>query len=190
MLANLTSVIEAIVASINIVTVISSIITIIVSLPLIVGFTQSMIYRLLRKKGRYEGIWHAYHFTSMHGKTLLRHEVWVIKRNIVNKLIITTKDPKNPDLEYKGVISKERNYLLILLKGGHDEEVQMRFFDIIPTGQDIAFGLAMGVDFDNKPQCLIRIMSRKEFTDEEARDLLLSKTKIKNPPGIISINDS
>ena len=81
----------------------------------------------------------------------------------------------------------ERNYLLILLKGvRHKEEVQMRFFDIIPTGQDIAFGLSMGVDFDNKPQCIVRIMSRKKLTDEEARAILLSKTMIKEP-GILCI---
>lgn len=61
----------------------------------------------------------------------------------------------------------------------HEEQVQMRFFDIIPTGQDIAFGLVMGVDFDNEPQSLVRIMSRREFSDEEAEKLLLSKTIVK-----------
>lgn len=64
----------------------------------------------------------------------------------------------------------------------------MRFFNIIPTGQDIAYGLAMGVDFDNKPQCLVRIISRKELTEEEAKEVLLSKTIIREP-GIIGISE-
>jgi uncharacterized membrane protein (Fun14 family) len=168
--------------------IIASAIIIGYALPYITKFVQFIVGFPFRKESL-EGTWHAYHFTRMHNETFLRYEKWTIKRNLLNRLIIETEDPKNPDLKYKGVISAERNYLLILLKGvKHKEEVQMRFFDIIPTGQDIAFGLAMGVDFANKPQCLIRIMSRKKLIDEEAREILQSKTMIKEP-GIISISE-
>lgn len=170
------------------VTIVASAITIGYALPYIVKFIQFIVSLLFRKE-LLQGTWHAYHFTQMHGKTFLRYERWMIKRDLLNRLIITTEDPTNPDLKYKGVISVERNYLLILLKGvRHREEVQMRFFDIIPTGQDIAFGLAMGVDFDNKPQCLVRIMSRKELTKKEAEEILSSKTIIRDP-GIIGISN-
>ena len=162
----------------------------------IIGYTLPYLIKLicyivslLFGKELLGGTWHVYHFTRMRGTTYLRYEKWRVKRNILNKLIITTEDSKNPDLKYKGVISVERNYLLILLKGiKHKEEVQMRFFDTIPTGQDIAYGLAMGVDFENKPQCLVRIMSRKELTEEEAKEFLLSRTKIREP-GIIGISE-
>ena len=158
-------------------------------LPYLFKFIPYILCFAFRKE-LLEGIWHAYHFSRMHGgKTLFRYERWKIKRDVLNRLVITTKDPKNPDLKYKGIISVEKNYLLILLKGvKHEEEVQMRFSNIIPTGQDIAYGLAMGVDFDNKPQCLVRIMSRKELTEEEAKEVLLSKTIIREP-GIIGISE-
>lgn len=148
-------------------------------IPHIVKFFQFLIGLLVRKE-ILAGTWHAYHFTRMHGgKSFLRYESWRIRRNLQNQLVIKTDDPTNPDLKYKGTISVERNYLLILLKGvKHKEEVQMRFFDVIPTGQDIAFGLAMGVDFDNEPICVVRIMSRKKLSDEEATRILTSKTKM------------
>ncbi len=168
--------------------IIAGVITIGYALPYIAKFVQFIVGLPFRKE-ILTGIWHAYHFTRMRNNTFLRYEKWVIKRDLLNRLVIETEDPKNPDLKYKGVISTERNYLLILLKGvRHKEEVQMRFFDIIPTGQDIAFGLVMGVDFDNKPQCLVRIMSRKKLTDEEAREIILSKTVVREP-GIIGISE-
>jgi len=169
---------------------------IVVIISAIIGYVLPYILKFIRyilnlpfRKELLEGTWHAYHFTRMQSKTLCRYEKWRIKRDILNRLIITTEDPQNPDLIYKGIISVERNYLLILLRGcKHKEELQMRFFDIIPTGQDIAYGLAMGVDFNNKPQCLVRIMSRKELTEEEAKEILLAKTTIIEP-GIIGISE-
>ncbi len=158
------------------------------ALPYIIKFIQFIVLLPFRRE-LLEGTWHAYHFTRMHGKPITRYERWKIKRNWLNRLVIRTEDPRNPDLKYQGVISVERNYLLILLKGGrHKEEVQMRFFDIIPTGQDVAFGLAMGVDFENKPQCFVRILSRKELTEEDARKILLAKTILKDP-GILGISE-
>lgn len=151
-------------------------------IPYTILFFQFVVNRFIfRKKELLEGTWHVYHFTRMRMETVLRHEKWVIKRNLLNKLIVKTEDPKNPDLKYEGIISTERNYLLILLKGvRHKEEGQMRFFDIIPTGQDMAFGLTMGVDFDNEPQCIVRVMSRKELDEEEARKILRTKTIMKD----------
>jgi uncharacterized membrane protein (Fun14 family) len=147
------------------------------------------IVNLPFRKELLEGTWHAYHFTRKQATTLLRYEKWRIRRNILNKLIITTEDPTIPDLKYKGVISVERNYLLILLKGvKHKEELQMRFFGIIPTGRDITHGLAMGVDFDNKLQCVVRIMSREELDEEKAKKILSSKI-IMRAPGIIGISE-
>lgn len=155
------------------------------SLPHVVNYIR-FILRLLSRKELLVGTWHAYHFTRMRGEVVLRYERWEIKRNGSNKLIVRTEDPENP-IRYKGVISLERNYLLVILKGEeHQEEVQMRFFDIIPTGQDMAFGLAMGVDFDNRPQCVLRIISRRRLTNQEARQILLSKTIVRDP-GIIGI---
>jgi hypothetical protein len=167
--------------------IITSAISIGYALPYITKFVQFAAGFLFRKE-LLEGTWHAYHFTRMRDEIILRHEKWTIKRDPLNRLIIETQDPKNPDLKYKGFISTERNYLLILLKGvRHKEEVQMRFFDIIPTGQDMVFGLLMGVDFDNRPECLVRIMGRKELTDEEAKELLRHKTIVREP-GILSIS--
>ena len=168
--------------------IVASFITISYVVPYITKIVLFIVSFPFRKE-LLKGTWHAYHFTRMHGKTFLRYEKWTIKRNLLNRLIIKTLDPKNPDLKYKGVISEERNYLLILLKGvRHKEEIQMRFFNVIPTGQDMAFGLAMGVDFANKPQCLVQIMSRKKLTDEEAGEILRSKTIIEEP-GIIGISE-
>lgn len=167
--------------------IIASAISIGYALPYITKFVQFIVGFLFRKE-LLEGTWHAYHFTRMNDKAFLRYEKWTIKRNLLNRLIIETEDPKNPDLKYKGVISTERNYLLILVKGvRHKEEGQMRFFDIIPTGQDMVFGLLMGVDFDNKPQCLVRIISRKELTDEEAKEIIRRKTIVREP-GILGIS--
>lgn len=148
--------------------------------PYIVGFGR-FVLNLAFGKQLLEGTWHAYHYTWMHGKRVLRYERWEIKRNALNKLVVKTADPKNPDLKYEGIISKERNYLVILLRGvKHEEEVQMRLFDIIPTGQDLAFGLVMGVDFDNQPQAFVRVISRRELANKEAEDLLSSKTMVKD----------
>lgn len=156
------------------------------ALPYIIKFIQ-FIWSFVSRKELLEGDWHVYHFTREQGKTFTRYEKWMIKRNFLNQLIVTTEDPRRPDLKYKGDISVEKNYLLIRLNGVmHPEKVQMRFFDIIPTEQDIAYGLAMGVDFDNKPQCLVRIMSREELSEEKAREILSSKTKYTRP-GIIGI---
>ena len=114
--------------------IIASAITIGYALPYITKFVQFIVGFPFRKE-LLEGTWHTYLFTRMRDMTFLRYEKWTIKRNLLNRLIIETEDPKKPDLKYKGVISVERNYLLILLKGvRHKEEVQMRFFDIIPTG--------------------------------------------------------
>ncbi len=168
--------------------IVASAITIVYALPYVIKFIQFLGNSLFRKEFL-TGIWHAYHFTRLHGKILLRHERWTIKRNILNRLIIRTQDLKNRDLKYKGVILVQRNYLLISLKGiKHKEVVQMRFFDIIPTGQDVIFGLVMGIDFDNKPQCFVRFMGRREFADEEARKLLLFKTTVKDN-AILSISE-
>jgi len=131
-------------------------------------------------KQLFEGTWHSYHFTWMRGRRILRYDRLEVKRNIFNKLVVKMSDPKNPDLKYKGTMSKERNYILLLLRGiRHEEQVQMRFFDIIPTGQDMAFGIVTGVDFDNEPQSFVKVMSRRELSDAEATELLLSKTRLK-----------
>lgn len=150
------------------------------ALPYTAKFIQFIVGLPFRKE-LLEGTWHAYHFTRMHGVTIVRYEKWEIRRNLLNKLIIRAEDPKISDLKYRGFISVERNYLLVSLKGvKHKEEVQMRFFDTIPTGQDIAFGLAMGVDFDNKPKAHIQIMSRRQLSNKEAREILQSKTILKD----------
>lgn len=49
----------------------------------------SYILNLIFRKELLGGIWHAYHFTQMHGKISLRYEKWKIKRGILNRLIIT-----------------------------------------------------------------------------------------------------
>lgn len=148
------------------------------AIPYLVGFINFAVRSPFRRD-LLLGTWHAYHFTLIRGESILRYEHWTINRNLLNRLVITTDDPERPNLKYKGTISVERNYLLVQLRGAiYPEEVQMRFFDIIPTGQDIAFGLAMGIDFDHRPQCVVRMMSRKELTEEDARGMLLSKTTI------------
>ena|SRR5271157_3953698 len=166
--------------------IIAGLITIAYVFPSAFGFFKFIVSFLFRK-GILEGTWHAYHYTRKNGDLILRYEEWKIKRNWQNRLSIKTSDPKDPQLKYKGFISKEQNHLLIALSavGTHEEEVQMRFPNIIPTGRDISIGLAMGVDFQHKPQCLLRIMSREKLSDDEARRILDTKTMMKD--GILSI---
>jgi hypothetical protein len=151
-------------------------------------FFKFVVFSMFRR-GILEGTWHSYHFTRMGNKTILRYEEWKIRRDWQNRLSIKTNDPNDPLLKYRGFISKEKNHLIIILKGlEHEEEVQMRFSSIIPTGKDISYGLAMGVDFNGKPQCLVRIMSREKLTNENARRLLESKTSLKSH-GILGIRE-
>ena len=163
-----------------------AIITIIISA--IVGYAipyfNSIIKFIVGKSFRkepIEGTWHTYHFTRMYGHIYLRYDKWIIKRNLLNTLTVKTDDPKNPDLKYEGFISVERNYFLVNISGvKHKEEAQFRFFDFIPTGQDIVYGLCLGVDFDNKPKAEVWIMSRRKLSDEEANKILRSITIIRD----------
>ncbi len=149
------------------------------SISYILKFLQFFIGHFFRKE-ILTGTWHSYHYSRIHGgKRVLRYDKWEIRRNLLNKLRIKSETPAIPDLKYKGTISWERNYLLVSITGeSHKERAQMRFFDIIPTGQDIAFGLALAVDFDNQPLCVVKIMSRKKLSKKEATKLLDAKTKI------------
>ena len=157
-------------------------------LPYVIKFVKSIVNLIFRKE-LLKGTWYAYHFTLSDNKVFIRYEKWTIKRDWLNRLIIKTEDPKNHDLKYEGVILVDKNYLLILLKGvKHEEEIQMRFFNIIPTGQDMTLGLAMGIDFNGKPQCLVRIMSRKKLTNKKASEILRSKTII-NDQVIMGISE-
>ena len=145
------------------------------------------IYSMFRK-GVIEGIWHSYHYTRKNGQLILRYEEWKIYRDLQNRICIKTNDPEDPLLKYKGYIYGVENHLLFTLKGiFHEEEVHMRFQKIIPTGQDMSIGIAMGVDFHGRPQCLLRIMSRRRLSDDEARKILDHKTMMKN--GILSIRE-
>ena len=78
--------------------IIAGVITISYVLPYIVKFVQFIVGSPFRKE-ILTGTWHAYHFTRMHGKTILRYEKWVIKRNLLNRLIIVTEDPKKSRFE-------------------------------------------------------------------------------------------
>ncbi|MBU1297697.1 MAG: hypothetical protein KKB77_00910 [Bacteroidetes bacterium] len=97
---------------------------IIIIIGAVIGYILPYLLKFIRyilsfpfRKELLEGIWHAYHFTRMHGgKTFLRHERWKVERDGLNRLVITTKDPKNPDLKYKGIISAEKNYLLPIFR--------------------------------------------------------------------------
>jgi hypothetical protein len=160
--------------------ILAALITIWIIPATIYRFFQSVFSSTFRK-GLLEGTWYAYHFTRMYGKLILRQEQWKIKRNLQNRLIIETSDPKNSNLKYKGTVSEGRDFIYILLYGiKHEEKVQMQFPNIIPTGQDMAVGLAMGVDFDHKQQCLVRIMSRKKLLNEEAQKILQSNTTMRD----------
>lgn len=170
----------------------ASYITIGLALPYVFRFFTFIIYSRFRK-GVLEGIWHSYNFSTQDDKIIFRHEQWKIKRDWQNRLTIKTRDPNNSMLEYKGTISEERDgdYLLFLLRGIRVKRVvQMRFYGIVPSGQDMAFGLAMGVNFDHdhKPHCVVRIMSRKELTSEEATKLIQSKT-FTSEYGILGIKE-
>ena len=67
-----------------------------------------------------------------------------------------------------------------------DETVPMQFPNLIPTDNDLIIGLAMGLDFDKNQQCLLRIMSRKKLSFEDAEKILQSRTVSKD--GILSIS--
>ncbi|MEW6096148.1 MAG: hypothetical protein AB1567_06445 [bacterium] len=156
-------------------------------LPYLIRFVTFVVTFPFRKK-LLEGMWHTYHFTRMHGETILRYEQWIIKRNLMNKLELTTYDPNNPNLKYKGTIEVEKNYLIITLRGiKHKERTHLRLFDIIPTGQDRIIGLFMGVDFNNYPLSAMCLVSRNELTNEEASNILLSRLRIDKTYKIMSI---
>lgn len=136
------------------------------------------------------GKWHVYHFTRKDDQTILRHDQWEIETDLLNTLTIKTKDHDIPEVEYIGSVSFERNYILITLKGiSHDEEGQMRFFDIIPSDEAKTFGLWMGIDFNIKPISSVRLMSKKELDTECARNLIKSRTLIYENL-ILSVNDN
>ena len=56
----------------------------------------------------------------------------------------------------------------------------MRFNDLIPSSQNLSYGLFLGVDFENNPQSLVRLMSRKKLSEDEAQRLIREKTKLYN----------
>jgi hypothetical protein len=142
------------------------------------------------QKSLLEGKWYAYHKTRMHGVLLIREEEWTINRNLQNELVIQTNDPKIPNLRYKGSVLEGKEHFTITLWSNKlfNEIVTMQFPNIIPTDNDMVTGLAMGLDFESNQQCLLRIMSRKRLSFEQAEKILQSETVTKD--GILSISGS
>lgn len=134
--------------------------------------------RSIVKNGAFEGIWHEYNYSTMNGVAIFRHELWKIDINSQNQRRITTKtvSPMISDLKYEGFIEDKGNCLLSTLKGvSHEEYYQVRFPKIIPTGNDVIFVPAIGENFDHNVRFYVLLLSRKELTDEEAREMLRSK---------------
>lgn len=147
------------------------------AIPDIISIIKFIIGKPFRKEP-IEGTWHTYHFTQRNKRIHLKYIGWTIKRNLLNVLKVNTYDPIH-DLKYEGTISVERNYFLINMSGiKHKEKAQFRFYDFIPTGENIVFGLCLGIDYDTKLKSELWIMSRKKLSNDKAGEILRSNTRI------------
>jgi hypothetical protein len=133
------------------------------------------------KKNKLVRTWYTYHFTYEEGKPILRQEIFEIKRNILGDLIASTSDVERPDLEYKGKIDEERNFIICKMSGIHHyEEYTVRFEDPIPGKRLMMWGMFTTVDFDNNLFSSIRLASDSKISFDEAEKLLRSRLKCEN----------
>jgi hypothetical protein len=69
----------------------------------------------IRKQGMIKGDRYVYHFTRFENEIKFREIKLDFKRNILNQLIVKSKDEKL-QLTYKGIVTREENQLLFQLK--------------------------------------------------------------------------
>lgn len=94
------------------------------------------------RKHYLEGIWYEYHLNFMDDTSVLKKEVWRIKKGFLEKLVIRTNSVPDGKQKYKGVIYSERGHLVVKFKATtHLEEVFCRFPSPIPLHSKQIVGL-------------------------------------------------
>ena len=150
--------------------------------PFIWSSLRFVVADLILRRARdvLEGPWHAYHFTRRDGSIRLRHEIWFIRRNWRSRMVVSTEDPESPNLKYTGLVVRENDEIFVTLSGvAHKERDLYRFHKWIPDA-DVLYALNLGVDLNNRPMCVLYLLTREPLTDSRAREALRKKTHIKD----------
>lgn len=155
--------------------------------PLIMSFLKFVFFEFWRKD-LIQGNWHAYHYSMMGSSLSLRAEVWTVEKNWRGQLLVHTTDQTADNLSYLGIFDRDNDELFLTMRGvNHKETDLFRFYKKFPT-DGILIGLNLGVDFNHDPMCVAYALSREEFTNDQAEQIIRDKTLIKHDV-MLSITD-
>jgi hypothetical protein len=134
------------------------------------------------------GEWHYYHFSRANFEPVFRHTVATIKRTIKG-VKITVKDSDNVCLPYIGKIDFEGNTIIINAKGvKHNEIWHARFYDSVPNTNTRMIGIEAAQDFDREVYAAVVVLSRREISFDQAREILSKFTQISRDEFCLRIN--
>jgi hypothetical protein len=126
-----------------------------------------------RKKHPLEGTWYGYYFIFQNKQVVLRSERLEIKKGIQVskvKLVLTGQSYETQTQSYTGEVWEEAGWLLIHMRPQtHQESILMRFKNPILGGDPIKYGLWSAIDFDTRPAVGPMILSRIQFSKEDAK---------------------
>jgi hypothetical protein len=126
-----------------------------------------------------EGKWYAYHTTNLDGELQVVQSVWSIRKGFYSKFAVKVEKETLSDPMYIGILLLERNFWLVRLKGvKHEEEVVIRLFSPVPTGDAATWGLWLGIDFQGNPMAGPVMISREEVSIADALEFFSDKTKV------------
>ncbi|GID95328.1 hypothetical protein ACFQFC_33215 [Amorphoplanes digitatis] len=137
--------------------------------------------RYLRARNDHQhllGTWYEYHYTFRHGQVILGRAAVTIRPGFKNALMAvvvqheTHPDGEVTDLSYAGRVSYEGHLVLSLSGSPHDHTVVMRYLERLPSNTAPMLGMWMSQDHDCLPAAGVSALSRRELTDEQAREVL------------------
>lgn len=132
------------------------------------GRTALYLWNRFFEKNPLLGEWHGYHYSYKSNEPILVSDKITIKRGIRNSLSVYMKEGVEPNLEYLGNVSKERNFLLFnLFSLAHRETLTARFPDPLGNKCDKLYGIWSSFDHDQNIASGGILLSRKQLKHEE-----------------------
>lgn len=132
------------------------------------------------------GEWNIYNISFLKNKEIINKGKWVIRKSLLGGIKINIhyydKEDNIIDLvKYTGIVYKEEGSIVVAIKGDkHSENVFCRLLSSNPSNIDYIYGIWLGKDLDYINSSAPLILTKKEASEEEIKNIINSNFKVEN----------